>query len=262
MLSVIKDFFHFLFPYQCIICCNNLSCHRDMFCISCWGKVSWISNPFCICCGMPNVSNYQYVRKTVYDTEITKYYNGDCYYCMEHYDKRYYDICRSIFDYSNIGRDLILDFKYVNKIYLAKFLVKITLPYIRALLSDIDLIIPMPIHKKDLIRRCYNQSSFLVSELHKVTYIPFSNDVLEKHVSVSKQTHLKSDERKTNIINSMRISSRCTLSKKSLMHKTILLVDDNSTTESTINEASRILKKHFEKVRIVVLTLGRSTLIE
>lgn len=150
-------------------------------------------------------------------------------------------------------RNLILNYKFNEKPYLykafANFFSKYQKKYLQ--LDFYDIIIPVPISKKRLKQRGYNQSYLIAKELAKILNIEVDNQILQKIKNNSAQSILNKNEREHNVKNVYKL-----FSNKNIIGKKILLIDDIYTTGSTVNECSKILK--LAKVaKIDVLTLAK-----
>ncbi len=94
--------------------------------------------------------------------------------------------------------------------------------------GDHDVIIPVPLHKKRLRKRGYNQSEHIARGLAEELNIPVVNDVLLKKHFTETQTFKSREERWQNTMNSFEIRK-----SETLLGKKILLVDDVITTGAT-----------------------------
>ncbi len=98
-------------------------------------------------------------------------------------------------------------------------------------------IVPIPLSKKRLKERGFNQSEEIAKELSKFLEIPMASNVLLKIKETLPQVELSKNGREENIkgVFVVRI-------KDPIKEKNILLVDDVLTTGSTLAEAARCLK--------------------
>ena len=95
--------------------------------------------------------------------------------------------------------------------------------------EDIDLIIPVPLHKKKYMQRGYNQSEQFAIGLSRVLKIPVANKVLARNRATSTQTRKGRYERWKNV------EGLFTLTAPELAEgRRILLVDDVITTGATL----------------------------
>jgi competence protein ComFC len=164
------------------------------------------------------------------------------------------------FSYSNSIKKLIVNFKYKHQKNLANFLAK-RLVVILKTNQKLEqyhkekrlFLCPIPSHRyrKHFIKG-YNQSEILVEEISKETTIP-SRNLLEKTQATKTQAHLQRNQRLVNLKGKFWIRSHSEMEG----NETIILIDDISTTNSTLNEAALSIKNHYPQVKIRGLVLAR-----
>lgn len=107
-------------------------------------------------------------------------------------------------------------------------------------INNYEIILPVPIHKKRLNGRGYNQSELLAREIsRKLKNIQFFNKLLIKTENNVAQSTLTKDERILNVKNIYKVQNNNLIREKS-----IILLDDIYTTGNTVNECSRLLKEN------------------
>ena len=119
------------------------------------------------------------------------------------------------------------------------------------LFNDIDLLVPVPIHKIKKEKRGYNQSHYIADGISAVTGIEVDKTSIVKYVNTKSQTRKTRFERFENTENTFSIKSN-----KKLKNKHILLVDDVLTTGSTIEACGNTLQKNVEGVQLSLLTIA------
>lgn len=102
------------------------------------------------------------------------------------------------------------------------------------------IIIPVPLHPQREKRRGYNQAELLGRELSIRLNIKIAPRMLERSVKTKPQFELKKEERGKNIFGAFSVNLKF---QKTLKGRRIILVDDISTTGSTLRECAKILKK-------------------
>ena len=135
-------------------------------------------------------------------------------------------------------QSLIHSFKYNKRFLNAKFLgVLIGKELGEEIINwNIDLIIPVPLHHLKKAERGYNQSEFIVNGLSRKLGIPFTTKAIKRIRYTESQTTFNQVEREKNISNAFKVRS-----KKKIIGKNILIVDDVITTGSTIRECGKAL---------------------
>jgi ComF family protein len=155
-----------------------------------------------------------------------------------------------------IAQQLMHNLKYKNQQEIGTFLGDIFSKNVLDLpiFNDIDVIIPVPLHKKRIHERGYNQVTTFCEALEKNLAIPIVDDVLVKSINLksqiqkSKENRLETNKNVFSIENAHKIEG-----------KHILLVDDIFTTGATIEAcAKEILKIKNTKISIVTMAYTQS----
>lgn len=109
-----------------------------------------------------------------------------------------------------------------------------------------DLILPVPLHKKRLKERGYNQSDGFAKGLSEVLGVEWSDSTIERVVYSITQTKKKRIERWENVKDIFAIKK-----PEMILGKNILLVDDVITTGATIEACvSKLLESGCKSVSI------------
>ena len=104
--------------------------------------------------------------------------------------------------------------------------------------ADPPVVIPIPTSRDRLSSRGYNQAELLGQALAEKTALLFLPDTLIKTMPTKTQVELKGKERVLNVMGSFGVNNA-----SNIAGKTVLLVDDISTTGATLSEAARVLKE-------------------
>ena len=138
------------------------------------------------------------------------------------------------YSYSGIVREIIHRYKFSGQKYLCATISQ--LMFEKAKDIDAEIITNVPIHKKRLSQRGYDQSKLLAQSLSErtgYTYMP----LLKKDKDTVAQSTLKMEERIKNV------EGAYTANDFDISNKKILLIDDIITTGSTIKECMNVLIK-------------------
>ncbi len=127
--------------------------------------------------------------------------------------------------------------------------------YLEKVKKQIDLngsiLIPVPLHKRKLNQRGYNQSELIARQISKSLNFERINDCLIKNKTTKDQAGLENKERIKNI------KGAFVCRKPELVSgKNILLVDDVYTTGATMAECAKILKEAGAK-EVIGLAIAR-----
>ncbi len=115
-----------------------------------------------------------------------------------------------------------------------------------------DFILPVPLDRKKLLQRGFNQSLLLARYISRCTGIPCKEGLLVKCKETPSQTSLGGKERRTNLRGAFALRE-----EEVVRGKRVLVVDDVFTTGATISEISRVLLKAKAK-EVFAVTLARS----
>lgn len=153
----------------------------------------------------------------------------------------YVDFFGAFTVYDNRGRELTAKLKNENNGYAlsgaAYLIYKCLCADDENQLNKADVITYIPMRKKDIYRRGYNQCRLIAKELSYLSDKP-CRSLLVKIRENRQQKTLSAKERYENIKGVFRCKNT-----KAVKGKTVLLIDDISTTGSTLSEAAKILKE-------------------
>lgn len=157
----------------------------------------------------------------------------------------------AMFDYRDkVIRDAIWALKYHHKKYLGEKLGELLYEYLIEDISEMKmqvsgrsiLVIPIPISKKKVRTRGYNQSFYITkgfcNKENKNT-LEMKNDIVFKKINTTPQAKITNRKRRLeNIKGVFEIKN-----KERVVGRTIIVIDDVTTTGATMNEVIKILKK-------------------
>jgi ComF family protein len=240
MNALFRSLIQFLYPAQCRHCKENLDpADGHYICKYCWEEVRFIEAPFCQTCGYP-LNPLASLPEKVFS----------CDNCPDDVKFRK---ARAIAYYDSVVGEAVRLLKYQDKTIMADPLADLMFNTMPRLLDvqDYDYIIPVPIHKKKMRKRGYNQMELIGRRLSTKTGIPLELRSLVKSVNTPPQRGLDAEDRQKNIKGSFEVPDR-----SKIEGKRILLIDDVMTTGATVSECAKVLLRD-GKVRytdIYVLT--------
>ncbi len=224
----------FLYPAKCRVCEAFLEITSIPYiCADCWHDIQFVEPPWCDICGTPDV-------------------RGLCDECAT--DPPRYGKLRSIAFYQTTLQHAIHLFKFEKKQAFARHLIHLINAHIPidCCIVDYDFILPVPIHKKRLRERGFNQATLLAKGVAQTKGVPVLTDTLVRHKHTVAQSSLGMEARQHNIIGAFEIPNPAVIRNKRL-----LIVDDVFTTGATIREAVNELWKA-DPAEVDVLTLART----
>jgi len=236
----IKKILEIIFPNRCLTCQQMIG-PDGLFCNDDWQKLQFITEPKCKICAHP----FEFVIGS--DKDLL------CPLCLT--NKPSFDCAVTIFRYNDQIKKIIADLKYYDTTYLSKKFAKMLMPKIAPHLTKYDLIVAVPLHKKRLRERKFNQASLLcLAILKEAKNLKFYHDILIRSKYSKAQAHLTKEDRKKNLTNAFEINE-----KYSVKEKNIILVDDVMTTGSTLEGCAKVLKKAGAN-KIMVVTIAKAIL--
>lgn len=174
-------------------------------------------------------------------SEKFKYYNNSINYLNLPGDiETYCDGMVCVGQYTAYLKNSLKRFKFSNKPSYYRAFGKILALKIKNTIdfNQIDMIIPVPLHKSRQRQRGYNQAELIGKYVSMLLGIPLEVNNLIKISESKSQSVLSRNERLTNVEGLFRVSS---IDK--MRNKRILIIDDIITTGSTVNECSKALKQ-------------------
>ena len=211
------------------------------FCLGCQKEGTYLCDD---CRTLLDISEYNYCLCNTKPQRLPPdQKSGKCQRCQ---DKKLSGLFSALpYKEKTLTRKLIYQFKYQPYLKdLAKTLASILIEHFVISGKNTDeiwensVLIPVPLHKKKLKIRGYNQSEELAKELSKILQIPVLSDILVKIKSTKPQMELKKEEREKNLEGVFAVSDTAKFAGKK-----IFLVDDVYTTGSTMEECAKTLKQ-------------------
>jgi competence protein ComFC len=201
------------FPQWCINCGRE----GDYICDTCRQFLPVITPPVCPGCGRPQSQAVLCSRCKEEPLEI--------------------DGIRSPYVFEGVIRQAIHELKYRNLRALAPRLTGLLHDYLGKNRVPGDVLVPVPLHRKRLRERGYNQSALIAEELGRLIGLPVVTDCLVRHNYTPPQARSAGvGERHRNVAGAF------TCRDGRLSGKQVLLVDDVSTSGATLNACAGALK--------------------
>lgn len=185
------------------------------------------------------------------EIELKKQSENEIIQNGEEIEDKYFNEIMYIFKYEGQIRKIILDYKFNEKSYIYLTFVNFLLKNKKIFenIKNYDTIIPVPISKKRLKTRGYNQSLLIARKIAEQTNLELVNNCLIKTKNIIEQSKLNKEDRMQNIQGVYELKN-----KQLIENKNVLLIDDIYTTGSTVNECSKILRQgNPNKIGILVL---------
>jgi len=158
----------------------------------------------------------------------------------------------SVMEYDGPVASLIFRLKYKQETHLARHLGKMMAAFLLRESLTVDLVVPVPLHRRRMQMRGYNQAQLLAKYIAETIHLPWSGDILTRVKNTKAMHRLTKQERRQNIADAFGIKEPFDLSDLD-----ILLVDDILTTGSTVEACGKILIEAGAR-SVTTITFARS----
>jgi competence protein ComFC len=150
-------------------------------------------------------------------------------------------------------REALHRLKYNNDIGLGEVLAPYLVQTFEKQSWSVDIVTAVPLSKKRLRSRGYNQAEKLARPFAALINKPFHAQAIQRTVDTRSQIDLSAEERRQNVSGAFYANSMY------IAEKSVIIIDDVSTTGSTISECAKALKASGAR-SIYALTLARAPL--
>jgi len=158
-----------------------------------------------------------------------------------------------IFHQEGIMQKLIHELKYKGQQDIGKLIAQLACETYKnnTGFSTIDYIVPVPLHKKKLKKRGYNQLSVFGENLGNCFGIRYDEKILIKKKNTESQTRKNVEERRVNVANTFEI-----LNPPLYKSKHFLIIDDVMTTGATTEACAHTILEQIPESKVSVLTMA------
>ena len=229
-------------PPQCLGCSAFVD-SPGRLCGDCWTQTTFIAEPLCKVCGVPFPGEGP-------DASIA--IGSTCGACLA--SPPAYACARAAVVYDGVGRELAHQIKFKDRLESASPLASMMVRAAREELTNIQLIVPVPLHYIRLVTRRHNQSLTLAREVARQTGIDLSVDALKRVRRTQSQVGLTASQRHRNVQGAFAVRKR---HQPLIAGKQIALIDDVLTTGATVSACAKTLLRA-GAASVIVLTLARA----
>lgn len=226
---IFGDLLDLIYPRLCVICKSEMVTGMDGVCIHCLRQ-------------LPRTSFHLHA-----DNSVSRIFTGRAV------------ISRATaflyFEKNGLTQKLLHQLKYRDNTAIGELLGVIAGGELKkdGFMDEVDYLIPIPLHPQKLALRGYNQSEVIAKGLSASTRIPVLSDVVERRVHTNSQTRKARYQRWENVQDIFKIKEG-----RSLVNRHVLIVDDVTTTGSTIEScASKLLQIKNLKVSVFCMAFAR-----
>ncbi len=235
--TVANAFMDIFFPPHCPLCAEAVNSHTLELCDKCAEAFnsSRIKGPLCLLCGIPFKSG---------GSE-----NRTCGSCLKKSPS--FTRARSLYLFDNEVREAVHALKYSWGTMLGPFFGSRMARTVTELELSPDLIVPVPLHRKKITSRGFNQSVLLARVMAGALSVKLEISNLRRVRNTPSQVGLKGRERSVNVAGAFIVRHA-----DAFKGKDVVLVDDVFTTGATVGECALVLKR--AGARVTVITLARA----
>lgn len=165
----------------------------------------------------------------------------------------YFGRAISCIEYCDKSKVLVLSLKYYGNTYMSRYIAQVMRDKLEFEQLSADYIIPVPLHKKRMRIRGFNQAEKIASYLSEYTNIPII-DCVKRNRNTKRLYALNKFQREKELKNAFEVK----VDSEEIIGKRIILVDDIFTTGTTVNEISKKLKIYGVDEIIVLTFLTRN----
>lgn len=227
---MINSLLHLFFPEVCLGCKSTLLANEDTICTNCRHQIP-LTNHFV------NPNNDAFNK--FYGKIPVKFVATLCY-----------------FHKKGVVQELIHNLKYkghesVGQVF-GNWIAEDLKPISK--IHEFDIIVPVPLHKKRLKERGYNQVTAFATTIANELDIPYHENVLQRNLYSKSQV-------KKNLLTRMEVTESLfeAVFDESFHNTHFLLVDDVLTTGATLEACSRaLLKIPGAKISVVCIAMSHS----
>lgn len=219
-----------LLPCRCPFCGTSLHGTGVPVCAGCRQELPR-NRPACRRCAMP----------------LGTASGADCARCQSHPPPFVCTVAPFAYEYPLDAA--IRAMKFRRRLYYLPAFSRLLLDAARNLPEDVDAVLPVPLHRRRLVSRGFNQASELARPLGRALGLPLVGSV-QRARHTAYQSGLAPADRRRNLDGAFRLV-------RSIEARHVLIVDDVVTTGTTCAQLGALLAKH-GVARISVLALARA----
>lgn len=228
-----------IYPRRCPVCDGILGKKEPYICRNCARKLKPVEEPRCWKCSK---SIHSWTEE--YCTECGK-------------GRHFYDRGFAVYPYHGPIQGSLMRFKYSGRQEYAGFYARAIAVYGGRMIrrTKAEVLVPVPIHRKKLRTRGYNQAEVLARCLAKETGLPVDSSLVLRKKNTLPQKELSPEERRKNLREAFCLRHP----EKKIPYRRILLVDDIYTTGSTVDALAALFRQAgVEAIFFVTVAIGNN----
>lgn len=193
--------------------------HR--FCAACWGALRFLGPPWCAACNLPFAHD-----------------RGDAALCANcHRTPPRHAGIRAAVAYGDVARKVALGLKYGGRTAYAETVAR---QMARWVPPATDLLVPVPLHRRRLWSRGFNQAALIAAALARTTAVPSDPMVLQRVRATPVLRGMGAPARARAVAGAFRVAPA---GGERLRGKALVLVDDVHTSGATSDACTSVLRR-------------------
>lgn len=221
MRGAARGLANFLVPPTCISCARPIA-EDHALCGRCWHAMPFLSPPWCARLGRPFA--FDLGPEALCPQAIAA--------------PPVFARARSACAFAGPARDLVHSLKYGDRPALARAMGSWMARAGSELLAGQPLLVPVPLHRRRLWQRRYNQAALLAMQVAAQSGVDIRIDALERVRPTKRQVGLSVGEREENVRRAFRLSESGT---STIAGRRVVLIDDVYTTGATVSACAKTL---------------------
>ena len=229
----LENILELIFPGRCAICDRILPWGQKEICDECKSKIQYFRGPACFKCGKPVGEEEEY-----------------CFDCREKEHNYRQGVALFSYDYIRLS---LYRFKYGGRREYAGFYAKQMALFLKDKkeLWKPQALVPVPLHRKKLKSRGYNQAELIARHLSRYWGIPVVTDLVIRCKNTKAMKEIVGTDRQNNLKKAFKLGTN------DVKLNTIIIIDDIYTTGSTIDAVSRVcIEAGVRNVYFMTVSIG------
>jgi ComF family protein len=209
-------------PPLCLSCRSPVT-RGAALCLQCWQNLHFIEEPVCDAMGAPFA--YDEGDGALSPAAIA--------------EPPTWNKGRAAVAFDEASKHLVHALKYRDTPEAGHAMARMMVGAGRNVLIEADILVPVPLHKRRLWQRRFNQAALLAFEISRLAGKPCKTDMLVREMPTRQQVGLSANDRRKNVGRAFAVPPE----QQAFVHgKTIVLIDDVRTTGATANACAVALK--------------------
>ncbi|MCA8888911.1 MAG: ComF family protein [Parvularculaceae bacterium] len=189
-----------------------------------WGRLHFLDDPLCARCGAPFAHDYGA--------------EAECAACIANPPD--FDRARAAVAYDDASHGLIVSFKHADRTDLAPMFAGWLRRAGAGLFTPDAIVAPVPLHRRRLFARRYNQAAMLAGLLARDAGLAFAPGLLTRVRATPPQKELSADARRRNVAGAFAVGAPFA---DAVAGAHVILIDDVLTTGATLSACARTLRR-------------------